>query len=210
MKPRDCRYDAFKVKEGPSTATLRLEGMKVEDLYADGPSAGDPGLAGWEITIAGTGLLGEEIDETVQTGPDGYREFQKDYTHNKQTELVAAELNSCEVPQDGWTQSCPDPACYLHTVQPAAVAEVMNLDFGNYEPIRVTVCKVRDLDGDKANVSGWPVALTEEGTVVDQQVTGAEGCYTWTILKPEAGESYDVHEGDVGGGGYIGALPLAA
>ena len=54
------------------------------------------------------------------------------------------------------------------------------------------------------------MALTEEETVVDQQVTGAEGWYHWTNLKPEAGESYDVHEGDVGGGGCIGVLPLSA
>jgi hypothetical protein len=201
VEPRDCKYDAFKVKQNYS-ASLFLWGIKFEDLYADGvKDITDPGLPEWKITIQGTGFLGEPIDVTVTTGADGYWDFQKDYTYNKFTTLVPAKLTVCEVLQDGWTQSYPDPKCYSLTIEPAALAEVGDLDFGNWQPVDVTACKVRDLDGvsggETVPVPNWMVSLTEEGTVVDTQPTGADGCYTWMGLTP--GVSYDVHEDPVGG-----------
>jgi hypothetical protein len=36
------------------------------------------------------------------------------------------------------------------------------------------------------------VKLTQEGTVIDTELTGSDGCYTWTGLTP--GYAYDVHE----------------
>jgi hypothetical protein len=205
--PRDCKYDAFKVKEEQLTASLYLWGIKFEDMYADGvKDVGDPGLPGWDITIQGTGFLGEPIDETVTTGDGGYWEYQKDYTYNKWTLLVPAELTICEVLQEGWTQSYPDPVCYNRTIEPASLAEVGDLDFGNWQPVDVTACKVRDLDGEEGGetvpVPGWMVSLTEEGSVVDTQPTGADGCYTWPDLTP--GITYDVHEESKAGWEHLG------
>ncbi len=47
VDPRDCKYDAFKVKKGKLPYQFMLSGMKFEDLYADGvKDATDPGLPG--------------------------------------------------------------------------------------------------------------------------------------------------------------------
>jgi len=205
VDPRDCKYDAFKVKEnGPATASLVLSGMKFEDMYADGvKDASDPGLEGWEIHIYGTGMMGELIDEYVYTDENGAWDFQKDYTYKNKDELVEIQLTVCETPQDGWTQSYPETedGCYDVTLAPAALAEEHDLDFGNWGTTEVTACKVYDADGDLATTddqelkANWPVSLTVESVVVDEEVTGADGCYTWTGLTPHAGEYYDVHEG---------------
>jgi hypothetical protein len=210
VSPRDCKYDAFKVKE-VHTAVLMLSGMKVEDLYADGvKDAGDPGLPGWEITISGTGFLGEPINETITTGEGGYWDYEKEYTFNNKTDLVDAHLTVCEVLQPGWTQSFPDPSCYDLTIPPSALAQVPDLDFGNWLPVQVTACKVRDLDGEPDGetvpVEGWLVTLTKEGEDVETKPTGPGGCYTWPGLKP--GYSYDVHEQDKPGWEHLGDVDV--
>jgi hypothetical protein len=130
--PRDCKYDAFKVKE-PNKASLRLSGLKFYDRNADGKADLDePGLAGWKIHIVGTGFLGEAIDVIVTTGAHGYWDFQKDYTYSKSTPLVDADLTVCELmPSGNWMQTYPDPACYDLVIPPAALADVDELDFGN-------------------------------------------------------------------------------
>ena len=67
---------------------------------------------------------------------------------------------------------------------------------------------MRDLDGvtggDTVPVPGWWIDLTQEGTVIDSQQTGSDGCYTWTGLTP--GFSYDVHEPDVAGWEALGPV----
>ena len=211
VEPRDCKYDAFKVKEGQLTASLYLWGMKFEDLYADGSKdPGDPGLAGWDIHIYGTGFLGEPIDVTVQTGVGGFWEYQKDYTYKSSTVLVSANLTVCEYLKPGWTQSFPVPSCYSLTIPPASMAEVPDLDFGNWQPVDVTACKERDKDGvpggDSTPVAGWMVSLTKEDAVVDTQPTGENGCYTWTGLTP--GFSYDVHEEEKPGWMALGPVDV--
>lgn len=209
VEPRDCKYDAFKVKEGPATATLKLAGMKFEDVYADGKDDWeefvymDPGLEGWEIHIYGTGFLNDPIDEYRYTDANGFwDDFQIDYQYNKQTDLVPAELTVCETPQEGWTQSYPGTVCYYLAIEPASLAERLDLDFGNWQPIDVTACKNRqNYDGSTTPVEGWMVSLTVGGTtpptIVDTQPTGSNGCYTWSDLTP--GIVYDVHEEDKAG-----------
>jgi SdrD B-like domain len=199
--PRDCKYDAFKVKEVPLTMSLRLSGIKFEDKYADGKDDWeegvyeDPGLEGWEVTIEGTGLLGEVISETVTTNADGFWSFQKDYTYNKFTVPVPAELTICEVLQEGWVQSYPDPECYERTIEPAALAEVEHLDFGNWYPGEKSGMKFEDLnadgvkDEDELGLAGWTIFVDynsngeqDEGEPYD--VTDADGKYTITGIKP--------------------------
>ncbi len=198
VDPRDCKYDAFKVRK-MLTAGFMLSGIKFEDAYADGvkdPTAIDPGLSGWTITIKGTGFQGEPINVTVTTGDGGYWEWGKNYAYNKSMTLVPAQLQVCEVLQSGWTQSYPPAQCYDRTIDPAFMAYVGELDFGNWRPVEVKGCKVRDLDGVEGGatvpVEGWKITLTKEGVAVDTQPTGVDGCYKWTGLTP--GFSYDLHE----------------
>src|SRR5512138_2753964 len=47
VEPRDCKYDAFKVRKGKLPYSFMLNGIKFLDSYADGmKDAADPGLAG--------------------------------------------------------------------------------------------------------------------------------------------------------------------
>ncbi len=209
VEPRDCKYDAFKVKEGPMTYDLLLWGIKFEDFYADGvkdDSMTDPPIAGWPIVLSGTGFAGEVIDETIFTEPDGSWQYAKSYTFRRSDPVYTAELTICEEippPPPYWHQSFPASICYHRSLEPAALASAGDLDFGNWCPVAITACKEKDLDGDlatgddRAPVAGWSVSLLADGVVVDTQVTGEDGCYTWDDLEP--GFYYSVREQDRAG-----------
>jgi hypothetical protein len=199
VEPRDCKYDAFKVKKGKLEFSFYLSGMKFEDLYADGvKDNGDPGLEGWKIIISGTGPDGLPFYAEVLTSADGSWEyFSPVYTFTGSQKPVDVSVTVCEELKDGWTQSYPDgDGCHSFTFTPTGFDSFFDIDFGNWRPVDVTACKVRDLDGEPGGetvpVAGWEVSLTEEGTVTDTNQTGDDGCYTWSGLTP--GIAYDVHE----------------
>jgi hypothetical protein len=205
VDPRDCKYDAFKVKKGKLPYQFMLSGIKFEDLYADGvKDSTDPGLSGWTITIKGTGPDGQPIDTSVVTGTGGHWEWlSSEYWFTSNNPPQAVHLEICEVlPQSGWQQSFPTPSCYTLDFMPVVPGfdSFYDLDFGNWQPVDVTACKERDLDGvpggETVPVEGWMVSLTKVvggvDTVIDTQPTEADGCYTWKDLTP--GFSYDVHE----------------
>ncbi|HAY85250.1 MAG TPA: hypothetical protein DCY42_10110 [Chloroflexi bacterium] len=199
VEPRDCKYDAFKVKEGRVTYQFMLEGYKFHDLDADGAwEDGEPGLADWEISISGTGYLGEDIDVTLTTGEGGYWFYESElYTFTGGAKPQAAELTICEVLQDGWVQSFPaDPECYDVIVDPSGVGFVGELNFGNYMPVDITVCKEIGNHNDSTTIlfEGWEVYLYQDGELFDTQLTGEDGCYTWEDLMP--GYTYTVGEYD--------------
>ncbi len=205
VEPRDCKYDAFKVKKGKLPYQFMLSGIKFEDVYADGvKDSTDPALSGWEITIKGTGPDGLPIDVKVTTGSGGYWYWlSSEYAFTGGAQPTEVNLEICEVVQDGWTQSYPKSICYTEKFTPVigTFDNFQDRDFGNWQPVSVTACKERDRDGleggETAPVVGWMVSLTKEDVVVDTQPTGADGCYTWTKLTP--GFAYDVHEEDRAG-----------
>lgn len=208
VEPRDCKYDAFKVKKGKVDYSFYLSGMKFEDVYADGvKDPGDPGLAGWTVSITGTGPDGLPISVQVVTGDGGYWEWQSPvYTFAANQSPQPVHLTVCEVLQAGWTQSYPSSSCYTRDFTPAGFDSFFQLDFGNWRPVEVTGCKEMDLDGkgggETVPVAGWKISLTKEGVVIDTQPTGADGCYTWTDLDP--GFAYDLHEAAKAGWGALG------
>jgi hypothetical protein len=204
VDPRDCKYDAFKVKKGKLPYGFMLSGIKFQDTYADGvkgTSAEDPGLPGWSICITGTGPDGNPINNNCQTttGAGGYWEwFSPDYMFSGGSQPGPVHLTICEVLKPDWNQSYPASTCYTLDFTPVAGSfdSFENLDFGNWQTVDVTACKVRDLDGKAGGeivpVPGWMVSLTKEGVVQDTKPTGSNGCYTWMGLTP--GFKYDVHE----------------
>jgi len=199
VSPRDCKYDAFKVKEGRVTYDFMLDGSKIHDLDADGDiDEGEPGLSGWEIHINGTGFLGEAIDQRVYTDNNGYWSYQSgEYTFQGQDKPQTAHLNVCEVLQGGWVQSYPTPGCYEFDINPEGVTFISGLSFGNFMPFDITVCKYTDdynSTTSPAPYEGWEVYLYQDGSLIDTQYTGSNGCYTWTSLEP--GHSYAVEEND--------------
>lgn len=217
VDPRDCKYDAFKVKKGKVPYSFMLSGTKFVDTYADGIEAAateDPGLPGVTITIDGTGPDGLPIHAARQTDSSGYWEWMSpDYTFPAGSPPGAMHLEVCESVPAGWTRSYPVSGCY--TLDSAPVASSFDsfegLDFGNWEPADVTACKVRDLDGQPGGetvaVAGWPVSLYKEGVLVDTQYTGNDGCYTWTGLTP--GFTYEAREGDRTGWLALGPVQYA-
>lgn len=195
VDPRDCKYDAFKVKKGKMDYSFYLNGWKVEDLYADGYDANDPGLEGWKITISGTGPGGLPIYAEAFTDANGFWEWQSDtYTFTGKDKPQDVTLTVCEDLQSGWTQSFPvGDGCHTFTFTPSGFDSFEGLNFANWRPVDVTACKDRqNYDGSTTPIQGWLVSRTEEGVVVDTQPTGADGCYTWDNLPP--GITYDVHE----------------
>ncbi len=208
VEPRDCKYDAFKVKEGKMEYSFYLSGMKVEDLYADGFDLGDSGLEGWKIIISGTGPDGLPIYAEVFTDEDGFWEYDSPlYTFAGKDKPQDVTLTVCEELKTGWTQSDPGGSgCYTLNFTPNGFDSFMDLNFANWYPVDVTACKVRDLDGmeggETVPVEGWTVKLTKEGVIIDTQLTETDGCYTWTGLTP--GFSYDVHEAMKPGWGALG------
>lgn len=138
VEPRDCKYDAFKVKEGQVLYEFMLKGWKFKDWLPNGPSDRDRGLGSWPIHISGTGFSGESIDATVQSDADGFWDFGISYTFNKNDSVQNAVLTICELPIRGWYQTYPVDdgdvinGCYIVTIDPAAITLVDNLDFGNW------------------------------------------------------------------------------
>ncbi len=160
VEPRDCKYDAFKVKEGRVTYDFILAGIKFEDLDADGSGyeTGEPKLPGWTITITGTGFDGSPINASVKTGADGSWMYSSpQYTFGPKDPVQDAVVTVCEQVESGWYQSFPDPVCYTRTIAPAAAAYVNGLDFGNFRPVDITAKKFydRDQDGIKDANESW-------------------------------------------------------
>jgi hypothetical protein len=93
-----------------------LDGIKFNDQNGNHQKdAGEPGLAGWTITL--TGSAGTS---TATTGSDGRYTF---------TNVPAGKYTISETQQAGWTQTYPPPGTY--SVQLAAGHAVDGLDFGN-------------------------------------------------------------------------------
>jgi len=130
VEPRDCKYDAFKVKEGKVTYELMLQGVTFKDFLPNGPGGVDPVRDAGDISISGTGFAGESIDETISTD-NGFWDYQVSYSFNKGDVVQAAHLTVCSVPDAYWYQTYPvDDGCYELVIQPDAMAFVGDLDFG--------------------------------------------------------------------------------
>jgi hypothetical protein len=113
----------------------------------------------------------------VTTGTGGFCEYlSPTCTFTGGTSPTQVDLQVCEVPKEGWTRSCPPPSCYDVSFMPQGFDPRLDLDLGNWRPVDVKACKVRDLEGAPGGqtvpVPGWEVKLTEAGAVVDTQVTG--------------------------------------
>lgn len=139
VEPADCKYDAFKVKQGRMTYEFMLMGTTYKDFDSDGPPGLNIPRGNFEIHIDGTGFSGESINAVLlsESGDDdGHWQFGVVYNINGNDSVQAAVLEICELPGFGWNQTWPldsnnDPDCYDETIDPAAMAFVGGLDFYN-------------------------------------------------------------------------------
>ena len=79
-----------------------------------------------------------------------------------------------------------------HNVTIAPNTNSTGNNFSNFKNIEIKVCKKADADGslttpaDQTIVAGWGMKLYSDGSLVGTaQVTGADGCYTFTNLGPD-------------------------
>ena len=154
-------------------------GMKFHDLNGNGVNDGEPGLAGWTITLTGANGMGSGVNLSTVTDSNGAYSFSVPpgvYTVN-------------EVLQSGWTQSYPASGSYVVTLTSGQVDD--NNDFGNFRQATKTGVKFEDLDGDgerdtgEPGVSDWIITLNGtdgRGNVVGlSATTDANGDYSFSV-----------------------------
>jgi len=99
VDPRDCKYDAFKVKKGVARVQAFLSGKKYNDYNMNGQlDAGEAGLAGWQITISCT----DGTTATVVTDANGEWSFSTPL-HSPTTGTTTCTVT--EVQQPDWLQT---------------------------------------------------------------------------------------------------------
>lgn len=175
-----------------------ISGFKWNDLDGDGIwDEGEPTLANWLITLT------NPDESTTYTNTDDYGYYLFD-------NLLPGNYGLAEAEPGTWTQTFGSTGVVL-----SAGDESQDNNFGNFENIDITVCKVEDVDGststedDRSAVAGWEIDLYKNGQLIDDtRVTGENGCYTWANLGPTATNagpgSYSVTEAEVAGWTHLG------
>ncbi|MGH3091989.1 MAG: hypothetical protein ACRDOG_06645 [Gaiellaceae bacterium] len=140
VDPRDCKYDAFKVKKGAARVQAVLSGSKYFDGNQNGRrDGGEAGLSDWVVTITGT----DGTNTTVSTNGAGNWSFTTD-EHAPASGTTTYTIS--EVQQATWTQTgntvdqsmtaggaTVGLASFVYTVAVPndAVSAVEQLNFGN-------------------------------------------------------------------------------
>jgi hypothetical protein len=146
VNPRDCKYDAFKVREGAALIQAHLSGTKYRDTNTSGQlESGEGGLAGWQITIS----CSDGTNATTVTGPDGAWSFATTL-HSPAPGTTTCEVKEVQQPELGWSQTgntvdqsqptggatvelidTPEEKFYRVTIPNDAASTVERLNFGN-------------------------------------------------------------------------------
>ncbi len=124
------RIDDVKLVYLVSTASS-ISGMKFNDLNNNNAKdGGEPGIAGWKIY-----LTGDVVDSAIT-----------DVNGNYFFGLSAGNYTVSEESQAGWTQTFPPSGSYNITL--GSSEDLIDKDFGNFQPNSLKVRKFRDADGD--------------------------------------------------------------
>ncbi len=146
---------------------------KFNDLNGNGvKDAGEPEIAGWQLTL--TGPAGGILSGDATQGSPASWVLIKAGTYTVSEELQGGWTHTTAASVDVSVQSGSTPATVW---------------FGNFKLVSVTAVKYTDLTGDGLTaddtpLAGWTVHLWKDQAMVDTQVTGADGKYTWTGLGP--------------------------
>jgi hypothetical protein len=94
----------------------------------------------------------------------------------------------------GWTAIYPIPNNFQFTA--ASGGSYGPFTFKNFQNVEITACKYKTLSPTEVlsptPLSMWPVYLYKDADLFESKETGANGCYTWTIIAPG---DYQVREG---------------
>lgn len=152
-------------------------------------STGTTPIAGWIVNLYSCASSGTNCINFVASTVTNSLGF---YTF---TNLVTGFYQVVENLVSTYT---PISATYHNvTINPGTVSTDNN--FYNFKNVDITVCKVVDADGnltttnDQTPVPGWGMQLNVDGVASgNAQLTGSNGCYTFTNLGP--GHDYSVTE----------------
>jgi hypothetical protein len=146
-----------------------ISGGKVEDLDADGSTAGDPGVAGWRID-----LTGPTAGSTTTDSGGGFT-F---------AGLRPGRYTVSEEQRAGWFQSAPAAGTFTMDVHSGET--VADATFANWRPATISGRKFDDhnVDGTGTGDPGLPGWTVDGGAGTSPQTTGAGGVYTLAGLRP--------------------------
>jgi hypothetical protein len=192
VDPRDCKYDAFKVKEAeqPVQVEACFSGMKYRDDNKNGQlDPSEVGLGGWKV----------EIDGTVQATTDVNGDWSFCVpSHDPSTGTTAYVIN--EVQQDGWEQTGNTVdqsiaaggatvalASFVYTVTAPndAVSTADGLNFGNIAQGDVSGSKYYDANANgkrdvgEVGIAGWKIK--QGGDASATIYTDASGNFSRTL-----------------------------
>ena len=159
-----------------------ISGTKWNDKNANGiRDGGEPVLQGWTIYLDQNqnGQLDGGETSTV-TDAEG------NYTFNN---LLYGNYTVAEVLQDGWVQTSGGVSLYLNPDE-----DITEINFGNWNPVRISGNKWQDLDGDgirdngESGLKGWTIYLdaNNNGELDNGEtstVTDADGNYSFTLIE---------------------------
>jgi len=226
-----CLADSQSVEPGSITLTSGLQvhcvfnnseygvitGRKFADDNANGASdEGEPGLAGWTISLFKQEEVPVESEEatstelqwvstdTTTTGDDGSYTF---------SHLTPGVYRVCEENRAGWTQSLPAAGItcdngtngYELTVSEGSHIDLR--DFGNWQPGQISGLKWEDAngngeqDGEEQGLLGWNIYVdsNQNGVKDDGEpsaITGANGEYVLSNLTPGVLQVREVAQGE--------------
>jgi hypothetical protein len=137
VNPRDCKYDAFKVREAEvARVQAHLSGMKYEDSIENGKfdDPGEPGLPEWAIVISCEDGSGETVTATVYTGGNGMWEYATPL-HVPTGGTTTCTVKEVQQPENGWSQTGNTEGQYTHSE--GASVELMQVDHEKFYVVTV-------------------------------------------------------------------------
>jgi hypothetical protein len=162
-----------------SYAAGDISGQVYNDLNGSGSLvAGDPGLDNWEIDLFSKKNF---IASQLSHGGGNF-----DFGG-----LAPGTYTVREILQAGWTETQPTAPSFTYTVTVTAGTNSSGWNFGNFLNITISGEKFNDLTGAAVflpgdpGLQGWTIDLVNaKGKIVQQQVTGMDGSYTFTDVGP--------------------------
>jgi len=178
-----CNNDFDGLNFGNQLIPNAIGGIKFEDLDADGVrDAGEPGLAGFTITLTST-AAGGPAPRTVVTDANGNFLFEN---------VTPGSYTLSETQRQGFSLTVP--AANSIPVTLAADGSSINNVFGNFRGVltgTISGIKFNDLNGNGVRDAGEPglagVTITRTGSINDPVgapltvVTDASGAFSFTV-----------------------------
>lgn len=178
-----CNDDFRGLNFGNQLIPNAIGGVKFEDLDADGiRDPGEPGLAGFTITLTST-AAGGPAPRTAVTDENGNFLF---------TNVTPGSYTLSETQRQGFSLTVP--AANSIPVTLAADGTSINNVFGNFRGVltgTISGVKFNDLNGNGVRDAGEPglagVTITRTGSINDPAgaslttVTGADGAFSFTV-----------------------------